>query len=236
MEKDTSVFHTLNDINVNDRVEEKIAGGVKLSYLSWTWAWSEIKKRYEDAKYEIVMHNDLPYVYDENTGYMVFTRMTIEGVTHEMWLPVMDSNNRAMKAKPYDVSFKSGKSITVQAATMFDINKTIMRCLVKNIAMFGLGLYIYAGEDLPEEEDKQLKEDANKKAKEEEENLKKIEAERVEMVNSVLDALKENGINFEIVKSLYKVKDLRTMSTAKCENILKHLDDIKKLQEEKENE
>ena len=81
---------------------------------------------------------------------MVETQVTADGLTHEMWLPVMDGNNKAMKSHPYTVQTKY-KEITVQAATMFDVNKAIMRCLTKNLAMFGLGLYIYAGEDLPEE-------------------------------------------------------------------------------------
>jgi len=66
-----------------------------------------------------------------------------------MWLPVMDGANKAMKATAYTYTTKYGEK-NVEAATMFDINKTIMRCLTKNLAMFGLGLYIYAGEDLPE--------------------------------------------------------------------------------------
>ena len=82
---------------------------------------------------------------------MCYTSVTIEGITHTMWLPVLDSNNRAMKSEPYTVKTKFSE-IVVAPATMFDINKTIMRCLVKNLAMFGLGLYIYAGEDLPESE------------------------------------------------------------------------------------
>jgi hypothetical protein len=79
---------------------------------------------------------------------MVFTRVTIEKVTHEMWLPVMDNRNEAMLDHPRQVKYKN-YTATVEAATMFDVNKTIMRCLTKNLAMFGLGLYIYAGEDLP---------------------------------------------------------------------------------------
>ena len=90
----------------------------------------------------------------EEMRYMVYTSVTIEGITHEMWLPVMDGNNKAMKAQPYTYTTRYGEK-TVEAATMFDINKTIMRCLVKNLAMFGLGLYIYAGEDLPITEDNQ---------------------------------------------------------------------------------
>ena len=66
-----------------------------------------------------------------------------------MWLPVMDNNNYSMKNEPYEVVTKYGKR-QVAAASMFDINKAYMRCLVKNLAMFGLGLYVYAGEDIPE--------------------------------------------------------------------------------------
>lgn len=141
-------FKSLYSINVNENVEKKNG----LSYLSWAWAWAEFMKQYPQAEYEIVKFNGLPYAYDPNTGYMVYTKVTVDGQTREMWLPVMDSANRAMKAESYTVTNKWGKESTVEAATMFDINKTIMRCLVKNLAMFGLGLYIYAGEDLPEEE------------------------------------------------------------------------------------
>jgi hypothetical protein len=153
-EKQT-VFEQLLTVDMTDHTETKDTGKVKLSYLSWAWAWAEVKKRCPTIEYEIVKQdNGLPYVYDPNTGYMVFTRVQADGMIYPMWLPVMDSNNRAMKAEPYQVTFKNGSQITVQAATMMDINKAIMRCLVKNIAVAtGLGLYIYAGEDLPFEED-----------------------------------------------------------------------------------
>ncbi len=82
---------------------------------------------------------------------MCHTTVTIEGETLEMWLPVMDGKNKSMKKTAYSYSTRYGDK-TVEAATTFDINKTIMRCLVKNLAMFGLGIYIYAGEDLPEGE------------------------------------------------------------------------------------
>ena len=145
-----SAFEVLNAINVNEHTESKNAGGTNLTYLSWAWAWAEVKKAYPDAVYEIEKFNGIPYAYDPLTGFMVYTKVTIEGITHEMWLPVMDNQNKAMKAEPYQIQTKY-KTITVPAATMFDVNKTIMRCLVKNLAMFGLGLYIYAGEDLPED-------------------------------------------------------------------------------------
>lgn len=149
---ENNVFNELNKVNVNEHVEKKNMGKTTLSYLSWTYAWTEVKKRYPDAVYEVVkFENGLPYSYDPETGYMVYTKVTIQGVTHEMWLPVMDSHNDTMLAKPYEVKTKYN-SYTVAKCTMFDVNKTIMRCLTKNLAMFGLGLYIYAGEDLPQDE------------------------------------------------------------------------------------
>lgn len=154
-------FNKLNSINVNEKVEEKN----KLKYLSWAWAWAETKKVYPDARYEVKKFDGKPFIYDKELGYMVFTEVTIEGLTHEMWLPVMDGANKSMKdheytyeVNKYEYDYAQRKKVcvgkeqkTVEQATMFDINKTIMRCLTKNLAMFGLGLYIYAGEDLPEE-------------------------------------------------------------------------------------
>ena len=221
-----AVFEELNAINVNDKTEKKKSGGTELTYLSWTWAWAEVKKRYPDAHYEIMMHDGLPYVYDENTGYMVFTTVTIDGISHMMWLPVMDGANKAMKSKPYTYSTKYNGEKTVEAATMFDVNKTIMRCLVKNLAMFGLGLYIYAGEDLPEteaEEQKTAQEVAKKK-------LEKIDAGQIEELKKTLS---ENDIDEAFVLSLYKLKDLSDVTNQKLENINSHLADIKKKQEEK---
>lgn len=150
-----NAFDILNAVNVNEHTETKDTGKVKLTYLSWAWAWSEVKKRFPDAQYEIIKFNGLPYVYDDKTGFMVYTTVTIDGITHEMWLPVMDGQNRAMLAHPYEVKTKFN-TFTVQPATMFDVNKAIMRCLTKNLAMFGLGLYIYAGEDLPEDSDEKI--------------------------------------------------------------------------------
>lgn len=141
-------FEKLYQIDVNDKTDKKNG----LTYLSWAFAVAEFKKVHPNMTYEVKkFENGLPYVYDPNTGYMVFTSVTVDDVTHEMWLPVMDSANNAMKNEPYSFKTKYGKEVTVSAATMFDINKTIMRCLTKNFAMFGLGLYIYAGEDLPED-------------------------------------------------------------------------------------
>lgn len=147
MEKKKTVFDTLNSISLNDKTKDKDG----LAYLSWTFAVPELTKRYPDWSYEIKKFGEsqLPYTYDPNTGYMVWTSVTIEGKEKEMWLPVMNGANKAMLDHPYTYKTKYGEK-TVEAATMFDVNKTIMRCLVKNIAMFGLGIYIYQDEDLPE--------------------------------------------------------------------------------------
>jgi len=160
--EEQSVFKTLNSVNVNDKVEKKS----NLTYLSWAWAWSEVKKLYPEATYEVqdfynADNSTTPYLFNPSLGYMVRTHVTIGDLTHEMWLPVMDGANKAMKDHSYEYiisKWEGGRKVEVkkecEAASMFDINKTIMRCLTKNLAMFGLGLYIYAGEDLPETDEK----------------------------------------------------------------------------------
>jgi hypothetical protein len=154
MEQKSTVFATLSSIPIKDKVEKKN----NLDYLSWAHAWAEVKKIYPSASYEIhKFEGGLPYVFDPKTGYMVFTSVTIEGVTHEMWLPVMDGANKAMKDIAYEYeawAWQQGKKTKVvkevEACSMFDINKTIMRCLAKNVAMHGLGLSLWTGEDLPD--------------------------------------------------------------------------------------
>lgn len=194
-------FEKLYRVNVNDYTEEKNG----LTYLSWANAWAEVKKIYPDAQYTIKrFDNNLPYVYDENTGYMVFTDVTIEGITYEMWLPVMDGANKAMKNTTYTYKTKYGEK-TVEQATMFDINKTIMRCLVKNLAMFGLGLYIYAGEDLPEVEPE------------------KITSEQATVLSNLLkEKFSEEQIN-KTLKDGYKVATIEELNTVQYAEILKKI-------------
>lgn len=145
------VFTTLSGIDVNNHVEAK----QNLKYLSWPWAWSEVKKRYPDATYEVMEDEQgRQWFEDTDLGIMCRTAVTIKGERLTMWLPVMDASNKAMKRSAYKYTvynkYKNAyEEKVVPAATMFDINKTIMRCLTKNIAMFGLGLNIYAGEDMP---------------------------------------------------------------------------------------
>ena len=152
-----AMFDALYSLDLSDKLERR--ENDKLSYLSWANAWAEFKRAYPNAEYRIIKDptTNLPYFNDPNIGIMVYTEVTADGQTYEMWLPVMDAKNKAMKEQPYtyqvyDIYKKTYVEKTVQAATMFDINKAIMRCLVKNLAMFGLGLYVYAGEDLSNEE------------------------------------------------------------------------------------
>lgn len=179
----SSIFDVLSNVNVNEYTEEvENEYGKKITYLSWARAWGNVLKYYPDASYEVIKNeSNLPYFYDEKTGYMVYTRVTIKGITREMWLPVMNSSNKAMKGEPYKYTTKKGER-TVEAATMFDINKSIMRCLAKNLAAFGLALYIYSKEDLPEAEKAELKaeEEANQK-----EAAEKIIKERIKELRSL---------------------------------------------------
>ena len=129
--KEQSVFEVLNAINVNEHTEKKNG----LTYLAWAWAWQEVKKHYPDAQYTIYENaNGMNYHTDGRTCW-VKTGVTIEGLEHIEYLPVMDYAN---------------KSIPVERVTSFDVNKAIQRSLTKAVARHGLGLYIYAGEDLPE--------------------------------------------------------------------------------------
>ena len=139
-------------MNLGDKVEKKD----NLSYLTWSEAWKAFREVYPSATFRVIANPDtkLPYFVDPNVGIMVFTEVTADDLTLTMFLPVMNSSNRAMKLEPYNYSVwdkKSNRQIerTCEAANMFDINKTIMRCLVKNLALFGLGLKLYQGEDIP---------------------------------------------------------------------------------------
>lgn len=128
-----SVFERLNAVNVNGHTERKNG----LTYLSWAWAWAEVKKAYPDATYTIYERPDGVIYWTDGRTAWVKTGVTIEGLEHIEYLPVMDARNR---------------SIPLEAITSFDVNKAIQRSLTKAAARHGLGLYIYAGEDLPEEE------------------------------------------------------------------------------------
>lgn len=207
-------FEEVLNINVNDKTEKK----GNLTYLSWSWAWAEFKKVYPEATYKIKEQDGMYCTGNEKFGYMVSTSVTADGLTYEMWLPVMDMRNKA-----------------ILQPTMFDINKTLMRCLTKNLAMFGLGLYIYAGEDLPEEEQKAPKEATNaaqkvkQTAKKEEWKLTK--SELVSKYGDVVSNAEQCIAYYE--KSLGDIP-YGDWDEATCNVIRKDLEDRRKKKQAKE--
>jgi hypothetical protein len=118
-----SVWKVLSAIDCSEHVEKK----GQFSYLAWTWAFAMVKERYPEAVYNL--EDDIVY---PDGSMEVRVTVCIENLSHTMWLPVLDFKNKAIKAP-----------------NAFDINSSRMRCLVKCLAMFGLGHYIYAGESLP---------------------------------------------------------------------------------------
>lgn len=132
-----SIFETLNAVNVNGHTEQKNG----LTYLSWAWAWAEVKKICPDARYTIyereTEYGPVNYFTDGRSCW-VKTGVTLGDLEHIEELPVMDFKNR---------------SIPLENVTSMDVNKAIQRSLTKACARHGLGLYIYAGEDLPEGEE-----------------------------------------------------------------------------------
>lgn len=162
-----SVFETLNAVNCNEHTEKK----GQLTYLSWAWAWAEVKKRYPGAFYTIYETQDgCPYWTNGRTCW-VKTGVTIEGLELVEYLPIMDARNN---------------SIPLEKVTSFDMNKSIQRSLTKACARHGLGLYIYAGEDLPEGEPEPEKKPAKKTEKAAEAKPKiVVKAEDVAMITKV---------------------------------------------------
>ena len=129
-------FSKLNSINCNDKTEKKNG----LTYLAWAYAWGEVKKLFPDATYTIYENAQGWFYHTDGNTCWVKTGVTINGIEHIEYLPVMDFKNR---------------SIPVEQVTSFDVNKAIQRSLTKAVARHGLGLYIYAGEDLPDEGEQQ---------------------------------------------------------------------------------
>jgi len=122
-------------INVNDHTERK----GNLTYLSWAWAWAEVLKIDPTARYTVHEYDGLPLVYLKDGTAMVKVSVEIKGDIKTCLLPVLDHKN-----KP------------IENPNSFAVNTSVMRCLAKCIALHGLGLYIYAGEDLPEAEREEM--------------------------------------------------------------------------------
>ena len=192
MEK--NYFVELNNINVSDKIEKKN----DLSYLSWAWAWGELKKLHPTATYTIYENADGLFYHTDGKTAWVKTGVTVEGIEHIEYLPVMDFRNR---------------SISVENITSTDVNKAIQRSLTKAVARHGLGLYIYAGEDLPEEE-------KEAKAKETE----KITAKELLTLKNKMESDK---VSEDRIKNLYKVADLKELRGEQYLNIFANWEKVK---------
>ncbi len=182
-------FAELNALNVGDKIEKKNG----LSYLSWAWAWGEVKKLHPDAQYRIYENADGWNYHTDGRTCWVKTGVTVAGIEHIEYLPVMDNRN---------------KSIPAENVTSFDVNKAIQRSLTKALARHGLGLYIYAGEDLPE--------DAQKAAKEEE---KKANASKI-------DEIKQASLLGEIKRTGWTVEGMLDWLSSKTETPVNSVKDI----------
>jgi hypothetical protein len=183
-------FVALNTVNVNEHTEKKN----NLTYLSWAWAWAEVKKKFPDANYTIYEDQNGCIYWTDGRTCWVKTGVTINGIEHIEYLPVMDFRNQSIK---------------LENITSFDVNKAIQRSLTKACARHGLGLYIYAGEDLPEE-------DEEEKARLEEEAKKPIDEQQIRTISGLIEQSgtsgtdiiayinKQNGRNIAAISEMNK--------------------------------
>lgn len=200
MEK-KSVFETLSAVNVNGHTEKKNG----LTYLSWAWAWNEVKKAFPSAIYTIYESDQGFNYFTDGRTCWVKTGVTIEDIEHIEYLPVMDFRN---------------KSISLENVTSTDVNKTIQRSLTKACARHGLGLYIYAGEDLPEgeeaEQPKEEKKNTRSTSKREAVNEADLRSKVLAYINSV-------GMTQEAIQKIcasYKVDEITQMNAQQCKHYI----------------
>lgn len=192
----TELYNRLNNINVNEFTEEKNG----LTYLSWASAFRILQQYATDIEYAIIESPEGLVYWDTPMGIYVKTEFTVDGTTKSMMLPVMDFKNNAMFSTPGKV-INFGKETDRPVAKMTDINNAIMRCYVKNIAMFGLGAYIYEGRDEP------VKIDAFKaKAVKVQSQAEVEENKKREMWAKFNEDLKHEEIDLNKFLEFYKIK------------------------------
>lgn len=196
MNNKKSIFETLFEINVNERVEKKNG----LSYLSWPYAWAEVKKLYPSANYKVYETESGCIYFTDGKTCWVKTGVTIDDLEHIEYLPVMDYRN---------------KSILLENITSFDVNKSIQRSLTKALARHGLGLYIYAGEDLPE-----------------------IETERIAQKDAVIlknmvNKMDSEGAIYSMILKRYEVKNFKDLTLKQYQDILSGLNEMARRNEER---
>lgn len=183
--KELNYFEELYSVNVNEHTE----GRNGFTYVSWTYAWAEVKKRYPDAQSKVYESADGCFYHTDGRTAWVKTGVTINGIEHIEYLPVMDFRN---------------KSIPVENVTSMDVNKAIQRSITKACARHGLGLYIYAGEDLPEAEKV--------------EQAKPITEKEVKLLEAMIDNGKIKSLE-NLLKN-YKVNELKELTNQNYGEIL----------------
>lgn len=185
-----SVFQTLYDVNVNNHVERKN----NLSYLSWAYAWAEAKKLYPNANYRIYENEKGWNYFTDGHTCWVKTGVIIEDTEHIEYLPVMDYKN---------------KSIPADLVTSFDVNKAIQRSLTKALARHGLGLYIYAGEDLPEIE------------------TERITPKEAMVLKKVIDEIEDSNKIFARILEKYGIRSLKELNPLQYVDVLNSIKEFK---------
>ncbi|MEI3542184.1 MAG: DUF1071 domain-containing protein [Acutalibacteraceae bacterium] len=190
MDQSKSIFETLFEINVNDHVEKKNG----LSYLSWPYAWAEVKKRFPDANYKVYETESGGIYFTDGKTCWVKTGVEIAGIEHIEYLPIMDYKN---------------KSISLENVTSFDVNKSIQRSLTKALARHGLGLYLYAGEDLPEIE------------------IEKISAKDAKILQNVVKNFDEPDKLYATLLRKYNVQSFKELTVKQRVEILEGLNGLR---------
>lgn len=234
-----NTFEILNAINVNGMTEKKKqTNGTTLMYISWASAYQIAKQHFPDLSYEVERNPEtgLPYWYDPLTGYMVFTKVTINGVTHEMWLPVLDATNHAMKSEPYQVKTKY-KTLTIQKASMADINRSIMRCLTKCLGMHGLGLYLYQREDLPSVEQAQPAQQPVKPIEKAtvatqapaQKPVRDTRPVTVDQIKAIRQTLNKWGMDEQFICGKYRVQKLGDLQMYQYHHIVANINKLKQI-------
>ena len=205
MEK--NYFEDLFKTNVSDKIEKKNG----LSYVSWSYAWGELKKKYPDSTYTIYENADGLFYHTDGRTCWVKTGVTVNGIEHIEYLPVMDFKNR---------------SIPLENVTSTDVNKAIQRSLTKAVARHGLGLYVYAGEDLPESDDEVIEEPKTekkpvKKKEEPKQEVKDISTEVIgeAKVKAIKDMCERDNVPLSLLTRAYKVNDISELNEKQFLNI-----------------
>lgn len=228
-----SVFETLNTINVSGKTEKKNG----LTYLSWAYAWGELCKVYPTATYKVherdTQWGPCNYFTDGRTAW-VKVSVTIGDLTHTEMLPIMDYHN---------------KSIPLDKVTSCDANKAIQRCITKAVARFGLGLYVYAGEDLPSSVEysdpiqaQPVQQPVEKATQPQAPALQQAPVKdtrpvTAQIVDFLKKTLEEQQVTPEFIFNKYKVSKLEDLQVYQAKHIKKNIDKLKQIfdNEKREN-